>query len=147
MERWNAIVTEYTEKGAYAQTDMRARFLESKCPDKGNVREFLDGRSTIISSLPIALANFASSQLASARLYASTKTIAPDPLISLISEEYERQKTQRSRRSGGGKSKEDDKDEALSAAAAGSSKSSKARRGKADKKPKGVCWKSKSRQC
>ena len=42
-ERWEAIVAEYTEKGAYAQTDLRGRFLESKCPDKGNVREFLDG--------------------------------------------------------------------------------------------------------
>ena len=155
-DRWSAIVIEYTEKGAYAQTDLRARFLESKCPDKGNVREFLDNlrvkreelasvgvdidekdyRSTIISSLPIALANFASSQLAAARLYAPTKTIAPDSLISLISEEYERQKTQRSRRSGGGKSKEDEKDEALSATA----KSSKAKGGKGERKPKGVCW-------
>ena len=42
QERWEAIVSEYTEKGAYAQTDLRGRFLESKCPDKGNVREFLD---------------------------------------------------------------------------------------------------------
>ena len=41
-ERWEAIVTEYTEKGAYAQTDLHGRFLESKCTDKGNVREFLD---------------------------------------------------------------------------------------------------------
>ena len=41
-ERWESIVTEYTEKGAYAQTDLHARFLESKCPDKGNVWEFLD---------------------------------------------------------------------------------------------------------
>ena len=118
-ERWDAIVTEYTEKGAYAQTDLRGRFLESKCPDKGNVREFLDGlrvkreelasvgvdidekdyRSTIISSLPYALANFASSQLAAARMFAPSKTIVPDSLISLISEEYERQKTQKTRRS------------------------------------------------
>ena len=153
-ERWDAIEAEYTEKGAYAQTDLRARFLESKCSERGNVREFLDSlhvkreelasvgvdidekdyRSTIISSLPTALANFASSQLASARLYAPTKTIAPDSLISLISEEFERQRTQRMRRSGGSKSKEDDKDEALSATA----KSSKSKRG--DRKPRGVCW-------
>ena len=72
QERWDSIVAEYTEKGVYAQTDLRTRFLESKCPDKGNVREFLDNlrvkreelasvgvdidekdyRSTIISSLP-----------------------------------------------------------------------------------------------
>ena len=42
LERWESIVTEYMEKGAYTQTDLRGRFLESKCPDKGNVREFLD---------------------------------------------------------------------------------------------------------
>jgi hypothetical protein len=151
QERWEAIVTEYTEKGAYAQTDLRGRFLESKCPDKGNVREFLDNlrvkreelasvgvdidekdyRSTIISSLPFALANFASSQLAAARMFAVTKTIAPDSLISLISEEYERQKTQKSRRSGKTK---DDGDEAM---AVGSSS------GKGKGKPRyphGVCW-------
>jgi hypothetical protein len=87
QERWEAIVTEYTEKGAYAQTDLRGRFLESKCPDKGNVREFLDSlrvkreelasvgvdidekdyRSTIISSLPFSLANFTSSQVPKGR--------------------------------------------------------------------------------
>ena len=129
-ERWEAIVTEYTEKGAYAQTDLRGRFLESKCPDKGNVREFLDNlrvkreelasvgvdidekdyRSVIISSLPYALTNFASSQLAAARMFATSKTIAPDALISLISEEYERQKTQKACQSD--KSK-DNTDEAM----------------------------------
>jgi hypothetical protein len=149
QERWEAIVTEYTEKGAYAQTDLRARFLESKCPDKGNVREFLDNlrvkreelasvgvdidekdyRSTIISSLPYVLANFASSQLAAARMFAPSKTIAPDSLISLISEEYERQKTQKSRRSGKTK---DDADEAM-AASSGKGK------GK-PRYPRGVCW-------
>jgi len=41
-ERWDVIITKYTEKGAFAQTDLRMRFLESKCPDKGNVRQFLD---------------------------------------------------------------------------------------------------------
>ena len=148
-ERWDAIVTEYTEKGAYAQTDLRARFLESKCPDKGNVREFLDSlrvkreelasvgvdidekdyRSTIIASLPFALANFASSQLASARMYAPSKTIAPDSLISLISEEFERQKNQKSRRSG--KTKDDDKDEAMASTSSGKGK---------HKYPRGVCW-------
>ena len=33
---------EYTEKGAYAQTDLRTKFLASRCPEKGNVREFLE---------------------------------------------------------------------------------------------------------
>ena len=149
QERWEAIVTEYTEKGAYTQTDICGRFLESKCPDKGNVREFLDGlrvkreeldsvgvdidekdyRSTIISSLPFALANFASSQLAAARMFATTKTIAPDSLISLISEEFERQKTQKSRRSG----KTKDEDEAM---AVGSSSGKGKGKGKA-KYPRG----------
>ena len=158
-ERWSATVTKYTEKGAYAQTDLRTRFLESKCLEKGNVREFLDNlrvkreelasvgvdidekdyRSTIISSLPIALANFASSQLAAARLFAPSKTIVPDALISSISKEYERQKTQRLRRSGAGKSKEDEKDEALSATG-GSSKFSRGKGSKVKKKPRGVCW-------
>ena len=130
------------------QTDLHGRFLESKCPDKGDVREFLDSlrvkreelasvgvdidekdyRSTIISSLPYALANFASSQLAAARMFAPMKTIAPDSLISLISEEYERQKTQKSRRSG--KNKDDDKDKAM-ATSSGKGK---------PKYPRGVCW-------
>ena len=42
QERWEAVVREYTEKGAYAQTDMRAKFLASRCPEKGNVSDFLD---------------------------------------------------------------------------------------------------------
>jgi hypothetical protein len=129
-ERWEAITTEFTQKGAFAQTELRARFLDMKCPEKGNVREFLDSLrvkreelatvgveidtkdylSTIISSLPISLSNFASNQLAAAKLYHSTKTIDPDVLISLISEEYERQKVQRSRRSNGKSPKEDDRD-------------------------------------
>ncbi|KIJ22359.1 hypothetical protein M422DRAFT_107291, partial [Sphaerobolus stellatus SS14] len=71
-ERWHAIETEYTEKGAYAQTELRTRFLKSKCSDGENVRDWLDNlrtkreelasvgveidvkdyRSTIIGSLP-----------------------------------------------------------------------------------------------
>jgi hypothetical protein len=113
-ERWEAIEAEFTEMGTFAQTEMRAKFMESKCPDKGNAKEFLDAlwtkreelaamgididekdyRSTIISSLPIPLANFASNQLAATRGYSSSKTIAPDLLILWISEEYNRQKLQ-----------------------------------------------------
>jgi len=131
--------------------------LESKCPDKGNVRQFLDElrmrreelatvgvdidekdyRSTIISSLPYSLANFASNQLAAAKLYSSTKTITPDTLISLISEEYERQQVQRLRRSGGnGKAKDQDRDEALNVSSSGKSNG----KGKFERKPRGVCW-------
>src|ERR1700678_2834927 len=42
-ERWEAVVKEYTVKGAYAQTEMRAKFLTSRCPERGNVKEFLKG--------------------------------------------------------------------------------------------------------
>ena len=65
----------------------------------------------IISSLPYALANFASTQLAATRMFASLKTMAPDSLISLISEEYEHQRTQRLWHSG--KAKDDNKDKAM----------------------------------
>ena len=71
-----------------------------------------DYRSTILSSLPIVLANFASAQLAAAWMYSSSKTLDPDVLISLIGEEYDCQKMQCSRRHGR-KSKDKDKDEAM----------------------------------
>ena len=114
-ERWDAITTKYAKKGTFAQTDLCTCFLKSKCPEKGNVWQFLeelcikreelatvgvdvdekDYCSTIISSLPIPLANFASNQLAFTKIYSPTKMIAPNSLISLISEEYERQHAQR----------------------------------------------------
>jgi hypothetical protein len=87
-----------------------------------------DYRSMIISSLPYDLANFASSQLAAARMFAPSKTIAPDTLISLISEEYDRQKTQRSRRSQKSRDNDDD-DEAMATDSSSSGK-----------KKRGVCW-------
>ena len=107
---WAEIVREYTQKGTYAQTDLRAKFLESKCPIGSDIRQFLDDlrtkrdelsavgvqieekdyRSTIIQSLPLSLASFASGQLATASLYSANKTIDPDILISLIIEESER---------------------------------------------------------
>ena len=130
---WSEIVREYTEKGAYAQTELRTKFLESKCTDRGDVREWLDSlrvkkeelaqvgvaidekdyRSTIISSLPGYLSGFASSQLAAARLYSSTKTIDPDILISLVAEEFDRQRVARSRRYAASTSKPKDVDEAM----------------------------------
>ena len=96
-ERWEAITTEFTQKGVFAQTELCACFLDMKCLEKGNVREFLDSLrvkceelatvgveidtkdylSTIISSLPTSLSNFASNQLATAKLYHTTKTIDP----------------------------------------------------------------------
>ena len=133
FERWKSIVTEYTEKGSYAQTDLRQKFLELKCPPQGNVHKFLDNLqvkkeelatvgvmiedgdycSAILSSLPTPLANFASMQLAAACMYSSTKTITPDILISLINEEADHQKVQKGCRNEGGKGKVNEKDEVL----------------------------------
>jgi hypothetical protein len=152
-ERWEAVVKEYTEKGAYAQTDMRAKFLASRCPDKGNVRDFLDELrtkreelvqvgvdidekdylSTIISSLPLSLSSFASANLAAARMFSPTKSIDPDVLMSLLMEEAERQKAQVARRRGSGKGADEDKPgEALS------SEGSKPRKGKG--RANVTCW-------
>jgi len=135
QECWDTIVREYTEKGTFAQMELCACFLKMKCPDKSDICQFLDDLcvkqeelatmgveinekdycSTIISSLPIYLSNFASNQLAVARLYAPTKTIDPDALISLIAKESECQRSQHAYRGNGlGKSKYDDKDKALS---------------------------------
>ena len=150
-ERWDAITIEYTEKGIFAQTDLCMHFLKSKCPEKGNVCQFLDELcikweelatvgvdidekdyySTIISSLPIPLANFTSNQLAFAKIHSTTKTIAPDSLITLISEEYKCQQAQHAHHTGFSKPKDEDQDEAL-AVAPGKSKGKEC-------KPHGVC--------
>src|ERR1700678_591635 len=85
-ERWEEVVKEHTLKSEYAKIGLRAKFLGMKCSDRGGVREFLEGLrlkkeelcqarvdinekdyfSVIISSLPAAMSNFASSQLAAA---------------------------------------------------------------------------------
>jgi hypothetical protein len=151
---WTAITKKYTEKSVFAQTELHTSFLESKCAEKGNIHQFLndlwtkweelssvgvdvddkDYCSTIILSLPTYLSNFASSQLAIAKLYSPSKTIEPNALISLISEEFEHQKTQRTHCAGGAKSK-DDTDEALFA---GNVKKGKNVKGKP--KHEFVCW-------
>jgi hypothetical protein len=152
-DRWDLISNEYTLNGSFAQADLHSHFMESKCPDKGNVREFLDRlqvkkeelatygvviedkdyRSTIITSLPHHLSNFASNLLAGARLYSSTKTIDPDELIALISEEFEHNVAARSRHAGTKSSKGDDKDEAMFIVSSGKGK-------RFERKPRGVCW-------
>ena len=148
------MVKEYTEKGAYAQTDMRAKFLASRCPEKGNVRDFLDELrttreelvqvgvdieaknylSTIIFSLPVSLSSFASATLAAARIFSPTKTIEPDVLLSLLMEEADRMKAQSVRRRVSGKGSDDDKGEALGT----EEKSSKPRKGRGRENVK--CW-------
>ena len=154
QERWSAVVKEYTEKGAYAQTDMRTKFLASRCPEKGNVRDFLDQLqmkkeelvqvgvvisdsdylSTIISSLPVSLSSFASAQLAAARMFAAMKTIEPDVLMSLLMEEAERQRVQQVRRAPkNGKNEDETPNEAL-----GATMNSKLRKGKGQQNVS--CW-------
>ena len=151
-ERWDEVVKEYTTKSEYAKTGLRAKFLSMKCGDKGGVREFLEGLrlkkeelsqagvdidentyfSVIISSLPVAMSNFASSQLAAAR-FSGTKTITSSDLISMLIEEADRQKAQYAQRKGSGKGKEEES-EALAAG-----ESSKGKKGKGKKKEV-ECW-------
>ncbi|PPR00726.1 hypothetical protein CVT24_000950 [Panaeolus cyanescens] len=109
-DRWRWIVKEFTEKSKFTQTSMKAAFLNSKCPDKSDVRKFLDALrikkeelitygihvsdedflSTIIKSLPQYLSHFASNLLANARLWSATGTIDPHRFIAIVSEEYDR---------------------------------------------------------
>jgi hypothetical protein len=152
-EMWAAIVKEYTSKGMFAQTELRTKFLESRCPEKGNVKDFLDElrakreelatmgvsisdddyRSTIISSLPITLSRFAASTLASIRMINASHVVSPDALISSICEEYARQAVERARNPRSQpRQPGDKKDEALSVEQGG---------GKSGKrKPRGKCF-------
>ena len=43
MERWEAVVKEYTQKGVYMKMELRAKFLMSRCSEKGNMKDFLRG--------------------------------------------------------------------------------------------------------
>ena len=157
QERWKAIEKEYTVKGAYAQTEMWSKFLEMRCPEKGNVREFLDTlrvkrkelasvgvdidvkdyRSTILSSLPTSLANFASAQLAAARYLSTTNMIDPDSLIAMISEEYDRL-VSRHQAKEKEKGKKAEGDEALAVGSGGGGRDKG--KGKGKRPPKGACW-------
>ena len=93
--------------------------------------------STIISSLSIHLSNFILNQLTVARLYAPTKTIDPDALISLITEESDHQCSQCAcRGNDSGKAKGDEKDKALSVTQGQLPKG----KGGSCKLPRGVCW-------
>src|SRR6266545_882268 len=100
-EKWEVVVKEFSKKSMYAQANLRAKFMGMKCSDKANPREFLEGLrlkkkelaqaevvvdekdyfSVIISSLPMALSNFASNQLAAAQ-FSSTKMMTPNDLLS-----------------------------------------------------------------
>ena len=109
-EHWEVVVREYMVKGVYAQTEIRAKFLLMRCPEKGNTKEFLRGLrlkreelvqvgvkisdeeylSTIISSLPDPLANFASLQMSWA-LQHTSKLIDANTLMTMLLQEAERQ--------------------------------------------------------
>ena len=78
----------------------------------GIVIDNKDYLSTIISSLSFSLSSFASAQLAAARMFASTKTIEPDILMSLLMEEADRQRVQQACRASK-KGTDEDKGEAL----------------------------------
>jgi hypothetical protein len=110
-ERWQAIIHEYSKKTAYAQANLRTKFMGMRCPEKSNRRDFLEGLrvkreelaqagvmieekdyfSVIISSLPISgLSNFVSNQLAAAQ-FSSSKSMTPDDFLSMLMEESDRQ--------------------------------------------------------
>ena len=152
-ERWEAVVKEYKVKGAYTQTEMRAKFLTSRCPEKGNAKDFLrslrlkkeelaqvgvkisdeDYMSTIISSLPDTLSNFASMQM-SWTMQQTSQAMDANTLMTMLLQEAERQNLRMQRRKPGtGKSKEEDKDEALSV-------SKDKPRGRKDAEGKVLCW-------
>ena len=120
-------------KGVHAQTEIRAKFLMMRCPEKGNAKEFLralhlkkeelaqvgvkisdeEYLSTIISSLPDVLANFMLMQMAWT-LQSTLKSMDAGTLMTMLLQEAERQ-TLRSQRCklGVSKGKEDEKEEAL----------------------------------
>jgi hypothetical protein len=148
---WEAISREYSVKGAYAQTDLHTQFIESKCPEGGDVRVFLqdlrtkreelaaigvivdekDYRSTVLSSLPNSLSNFASNVIAAARLTSGYNSINLDALIQMISKEYDRQQMKKCRNNAAKASKGKDKD----------NKAMSATQGKGKKKfPPGSCY-------
>jgi len=132
-ERWEAVVKEYMWKGMYMQTELRAKFLTSRCAEKGNVRDFLQGLwlkkeelaqvgvtisdkdylSTIISSLQDALSNFASAQIAWMTQQMS-QLMDANTLMLMLLQEVERQNLWVQRRKQSfGKGKEDGKEEVL----------------------------------
>ena len=98
----------------------------------GIVIDNKDYLSTIILSLPFSLSSFASAQLAAARMFASTKTIKPDVLMSLLMEEADQQRAQQVR-CASKKGTDEDKWEALA-----SEGSSKPRKGKGKENIR--CW-------
>ena len=151
-ERWEAVVKEYTVKGAYTQTEMRTKFLTMRCLEKGNLRDFLRGLrlkkeelaqvgvkisdedylATIISSLPDGLSDFASMQM-SWTLQNSSQPMDASTLMMMLLQEAERQNLRNQRCKGVSKGKEEEKNEALAV-------SVDKPRGRKDTEGKVLCW-------
>ncbi|KAJ8507986.1 hypothetical protein ONZ45_g9696 [Pleurotus djamor] len=139
-DRWDAVVSEYTDKDAFAKSDLRNEFMSMRCPAKGNVKEFLenlrvrreelitmdveineiDYRSTIISSLPPNLSSYASA-IMTAVYTATRKQIEPNLLIQSVSAEYRRLSAYAARNSRSSNHK-NDHDEALQASSSSGSR-------------------------
>ena len=110
QERWEVVVKEYTKKGVYMQTELRVKFLTSRCPERGNAKDFLRGLwlkkeelaqvgvtisdkdylLTIILSLLDVLSNFASAQIAWT-MQQMSQLIDANMLMSMLLQEVERQ--------------------------------------------------------
>jgi hypothetical protein len=146
--RWSILSQEYTAKSAYAQNDLEDAFLEMRCPQGGDVRDFLtslrhkreqltaagvqitnrDYRRTVLRGIPDKLATFASQLLTATHAASPSTDMATDTLIGHICEEADRLKTRQrnQQRSRGAKREEEAADEALAVTGQGR----KGRRGK-----------------
>jgi gag-polypeptide of LTR copia-type len=121
-ERREAVVKEYTVKGAYAQMEMRTKFLTMRCPYKENAKDLLRGLrlkkeelvqvgvkisdedylSTIISSLPVMLSNFASMQMLWTLQQTKLLMDASMLMTMLLQEADQQNKSQRCKQGGQG---------------------------------------------
>lgn len=101
-EKWAAMTTEFMQKTMYQTTTMKADFLARRCAQDGDVRVFLDSleteretlamsgvditdteyRSTMVSGIPSFLREFATTQIESARTFASQVARIPGLTIN-----------------------------------------------------------------
>ncbi|KAI9459736.1 hypothetical protein BJY52DRAFT_1186356 [Lactarius psammicola] len=106
-ERWDKVMTEFSVKSQYAETDLLTTFSKMCCPRGGDVRTFLgqmcvkreelatvgvtmtekEYRSAIIKAIPDEMSKFASGLLTAARVLQPSTSINPDILIDHIFEE------------------------------------------------------------
>jgi len=104
---WDAIIKEYSYKSIFSQAHLHREFTSACCPEKGDIRIFLnnlcgkkaelsavgvninddDYRNSIIQSLPRWLATFASNQLTAAHL--ANRDVEPELLITFICDEWD----------------------------------------------------------